>query len=92
MRLEGYLGMFRKSHEVWVRNFDPKGVKASQKPACDRVKNENMKVLYHQGNESNKVKPNIILGRQVFYIKFKVLLNLQRTRRTLLVPSRMDSK
>ena len=40
--------MFRKSQEVWARNFDPKGVNASRKPnpgtlyppspACDRVK------------------------------------------------------
>ena len=32
MRLVGYLGMFRKSQEVWARNFDPKGVNASRKP------------------------------------------------------------
>ena len=32
MCLEGYLGMFRKSQEVWARNFDPKGVNASRKP------------------------------------------------------------
>ena len=46
MRLMGYLGMFRKSQEVWARNFDPKGVNGSRKPnpgtlcppACDRVK------------------------------------------------------
>ena len=31
MRLVGYLGMFRKSQEVWARNFDPKGVNASRK-------------------------------------------------------------
>ena len=24
--------MFRKSQEVWARNFDPKGVNASRKP------------------------------------------------------------
>ena len=46
MCLEGYLGMFRKSQEVWARNFDPKAVNTSRKPnpgtlcppACDRVK------------------------------------------------------
>ena len=32
MRLVGYLGMFRKSQEVWACNFDPKGVNASRKP------------------------------------------------------------
>ena len=32
MCLVGYLGMFRKSQEVWARNFDPKGVNASRKP------------------------------------------------------------
>ena len=32
MLLVGYLGMFRKSQEVWARNFDPKGVNASCKP------------------------------------------------------------
>lgn len=32
MHLVGYLGMFRKSQEVWARNFDPKGVNASRKP------------------------------------------------------------
>ena len=32
MRLVGYLGMFRKSQEVWVRNYDPKGVNTSCKP------------------------------------------------------------
>ena len=48
MRLEGYLGIFRKSQEVWAFNFDPKGVNASRKPnpgtvcppACDRVNSE----------------------------------------------------
>ena len=52
MCLEGYLGMFRKSQEVWASNFDPKGVYASRKPnpgtlcpnppACDRVKGKNV--------------------------------------------------
>ena len=32
MRLKGYLGMFRKSQEIWARNLEPKGVNTSHKP------------------------------------------------------------